>query len=234
MATKTTITLKKTDKLERVHTPLKTESGEKSEIRLLDPKLSAALISKKKETSEKLIKDAVNEYVKYHALEKSYKDQKDEAAQVIREYVGAVRDANAYEGDYQKTYRVLGKKDDTMQFSADVSQNDKFSIPKTADMTEIKTALGDATFDELFQKTTTISIKPEIMSNDTLRKEFSSILVDKLGMDGLKKYFVKEEVWQVKDGTDTHQYKIPKEKRDILLEHVNPSADTVKNSTSKS
>lgn len=217
--------------LERLHTPLKTEKGVKSTIRLLDPKASAAITIKDDKEVEISIKEAVNHYVHYHEVEKSAKDQKDEAAEALRTYVGAVRDANAKDNDYQKTYRVLGKKDGKLQYGADVSQNDKYGIPKDADMKVIKKTLGDTTFNDLFQKTTSISIKPEIMKNEALRKELSKILVEKLGMDGLKKYFHKEEVWSVKPGTDKKQYELPEKKQKAFLESVKPSADTVKNAT---
>lgn len=217
--------------LERLHTPLKTEKGMKSSIRLLNPKDTAAITLKEDKEVEILIKEAVNHYVHYHEVEKSAKDQKDEAAEALRTYVGAVRDANAKDNDYQKTYRVLGKKDGKLQYATDVSQNDKYRIPEDADIKVIKKTLGDTTFNNLFQKETSISIKPEIMKNETLRKELSKILVEKLGMDGLKKYFHKEEAWSVKTGTDRKQYELPEEKRKAFLESVKPSADTVKNAT---
>lgn len=217
--------------LERLHTPLKTEKGVKSTIRLLNPKATTAITVKDDKEVEILIKEAVNHYVHYHEVEKSAKDQKDEAAEALRTYVGAVRDANAKDKDYQKTYRVLGKKDGTLQYATDVSQNDKYGIPKDADMDVIKKSLGDTAFNDLFQKETSISIKPEIMKNESMRKELSKILVEKLGMDGLKKYFHKEEVWSVKPGTDRKQYELSEDKREAFLGSVKASADTVKNAT---
>jgi hypothetical protein len=214
---------------------VKTASGKASAVRAIDPQDDAVTleVGKDKEEVTEVIKTTVRDFAKASDKEKEYKAEKDQAAAFLRKYVGDMRDENALEGDYQKTYRILGPTGKGgLQYAADVSQADKFSMPKDADLIEgLKDKLDKETFDENFEKVLTIQIKPEILKNDKKRREFSKVIIEAIGVEGLQKYFQKEEVYQVKAGLDKRQYEMEEEDRESILDVVKPSADSVKNTS---
>jgi hypothetical protein len=175
------------------------------------------------------IKEAVRNYVIASNEEKSAQDRKNEAALALRAYVKPLRDTNAYAGDYQKTFRVAGIVAKTgLQYGAMVAHVDRFGLPKKeVDIAALKKLVGDKFFKEHFEKEITLSIKPEILDNKVLRKELTDKLLETLGVDGLKKYFKKEEVWTVLPGLDKDQYKLENEKRTEMLEFCKQYADKV-------
>lgn len=214
----------------------KTASGKKSAVRAIDPQDDTITldveVGDEIESTTETVKGQVRAFVQASNSEKAFKDQKETAARYLREYVTVMRTENALNGDYQKTYRLLGPKTKDAQFSADLSHNDKFSLPKDQSLIEgLKDVLDKDTFDETFEKVLTIQIKPEILKNDAKRREFSKMIVEAIGVEGLRKYFEKEEVYQVKKGLDKRQFEMEKEDREALFEVITPSADTVKNTT---
>jgi len=217
-----------TGPLNQATVAIKTESGKASALRAIDPEKTAVTMD---DGTIVVVKTAVNDYVKNILLKKSAEDQAADAAAVLRAYVGAVRDENAYQGDYQKSYRVIGSKTDKTQRAADVSQVDKFSVPKTEDIKAIREALGDDVFKDVFEQVTTISIKKNILDNAKKRKELSEKLVEALGKEGIKEFFQKEDVYVIRKGMDQKQYALDPAVRTKLLEQVKQSADAVKDAT---
>jgi len=177
----------------------------------------------------KKVKDAVRDFVQASTREAAAKEQKEEAANLLRNYVTPLRDANAYNGDYQKSYRVAGIVATTgLQYGVGVSQQDRVNLPKKeTEIAAIKALVGKDFFDKMFSKDVTISIKKEVIENKATLKELSIDLVEKFGVEGLKKYFKKEEVWTVNKGFDLAQYRLEDAVRKQLLELVTMYADQV-------
>jgi hypothetical protein len=209
-------------------TALKTASGKDSAARALDPKDSAVLTD---DGTEIKIAEAVTQYVLQDTAEKAAKESKEKSAAVVRAYASTVRDESALSGDYQKTLRVLGKQVKKVQYAVDASQVDKFTAPKSKDDIEaIRTVMGPA-FESVFEQTVELSIKKSVIENDTLRKELSQALYKALGVEGIRKYFEKEDTWRVKKGMAETQYSLSKTVRDALHTHTKPAADALKDAS---
>lgn len=215
-----------------------TPKGEVSELRKLHPtdedtvtieKTIGTGKDKKTEQLVKKVKDAVREFIIYSNQEKSAKEQKDDAANALREYVKVTRDKNAYAGDYQKSYRVVGGLATSgMQYGAAVQQVDRTTCPKKeSDIEAIKKLVGKKFFDQYFARELIISIKKDVLDNKDLRKELTNKLIEFFGVEGIKKYFTKEEVWAIKTGLDKGQYDLADETRVKFLEAVKFYADKV-------
>lgn len=215
----------------------KTASGKKSVVRCIDPQDDTVTlqveVDDEIEDRTEMVKGQVKAFVKASESEKAFKTQKEEAARYLREYVCKNRDENAIEGDYQKTYRVLGTKGaGGLQYAADVSQADKFSLPKDSQLIEdLRGSIDSDLFDENFEKVLVIQIKPEILKNDKTRREFSKLIVEAIGVEGLKKYFQKEEIYEVKEGLDQRQYAMDSEDRAKILGVAKQAADSVKDTS---
>lgn len=205
----------------------KTASGKASTVR--DVNVSQAVVKVGKDPIA--LRTTVKEFQRFSLLEKSYKEQKEEKAGIIRTFVGSLRDTNALAGDYQKSYRLVAEVKDRIEKAVTVSQVDKFSLPKKdGEMDDLKDFVGDEFFDENFEKVTTIAIKKSILNNKEKRRELSKILAEALGKEGMKKYFEKSEVWTVKDGLDQRQYQLEDKLTDFRA-IVKPSKDSVSDST---
>jgi hypothetical protein len=178
--------------------------------------------------TDNAIRKAIRDFIKYLRQEKSAKDQKDDAADIIRKHVVPIRDGNALTGDYQKTYRMIEEiTDKDVEHAVNVSQVDKWSKIEETNITTLKALVGDKFFDEAFEKVVTIKIKEEVMLDKTKRVELGKILKDALGVDGMAKYFEKEEVLVPKDGLEQYQYVLPKDKILEMRKLVKPSKDAV-------
>jgi hypothetical protein len=215
-----------------------TPGGEKSTMRTVTPaadisvtleKVTGSGKDKKTESIQKSVIDAVREYVIASNEEMSAKERKEDAAAALRLYVKDVRDNNAYAGDYMKTYRVAGIiAKSGIQYGASLSHMDRFSIPKKeVDIAELKKLVGSKFFDEHFLKEILISIKKEVLNNKDLRKELTDKLITAFGVEGIKKYFNKEEAWSVKEGLDKDQYDLDKDTRAKFAEKCKQYADQV-------
>jgi hypothetical protein len=204
-----------------------TPKGNKSTTRVLDPLDSFVTLE---DGTVVTVKEAVNSFVRYDLQEKSAKDQKEEFSSVLRDYAGKLRDEYAVNGDYQKTFRVLGGKSKELQMSADVSQADKFSVPKEEeDIQALKTILGEK-FGDYLERDVTISIRPEVLKNKGLRTELSKRLAEAFGEE-LKNYFVKDEIWTTKEGIDQLQYTLEEKNREEMRTKLVPAKDAVKNTS---
>jgi hypothetical protein len=210
-------------------TALKTASGKDSAARALDPGNSTVI---KDDNEEVKVVEAVTQYVLQDSAEKAAKLAKDDAADVIRVYAGTVRDENALAGDYQKTLRVMGRQIKSQQLAVDVASLDKFSVPKKKeDVLAIKALMGDAAFETVFEQTVELSIKKSVMENDALRKELSQTLFKALGVEGIKKFFEKEDTWKVKKGMAEDQYTLSATVREALKTHAPQAKDSIKDAS---
>ena len=215
-----------------------TPDGEVSVMRNLFPtedqmvsfdKTSGSGKNKIVETLSRKVKEVVRDYVIASNEEKSANDRKNEAALALRAYVKPTRDTNAYAGDYQKSFRVAGiVAKSGIQYGVMVAHIDRWGLPKKeVDIAALKKLVGAEFFKKHFEKEVTIAIKPEILDNKVLRKELTDKLLEAFGVDGLQKYFKKEEVWAVLPGLDKDQYGLNNETRTEMLESCKQYADKV-------
>lgn len=225
------------DALSKAGSGRTTPSGKKSNVRNVDPKdkeFSLEFKRKGQDEPDKITKkvtEAVAEFIRYRNLEESYKEQKSDMAEFIRKFVLELRDGNALQGDYQKTYRIVAGETKGVEKAVNVSQSDSFSAPKKDDIENIKALVGDDLFDEILEKEQVISIRKEIMDNKAKRKELAAKLVEAFGKDEIKEWFVKEERWVAKSGLDKTQYKVGEDKLPELRKFLKPSADSIKDTS---
>jgi hypothetical protein len=219
--------------LKHASVPTLTASGNKSEARAVDPQDTKVevLVDGKPETRSVL--ETVRKFCKALAEKKAKEEEAADHAIVLRTFVGELRTSNAVQGDYQKTYRVVGESADKVQYMADVSQADAWGALKGVDMKALRKKTGAAVFDAVVEEDESISIKPEILKNKVLRKEFSAALTAAFGIEGVKKYFQREVTWGVKEGTDKAQYTLPADQKVVLTEGFKQSADSVKDASQK-
>ena len=209
-------------------TAVKTASGAESAARAIDPINSTVVTD---EGEEVRVVEAVTQYVLQDTAEKAAKEAKEKQAAVIRTYTGTVRDENALAGEYQKTLRVLGRQIKGVQYAVDASHTDKYSVPDSKeDIERIKTLMGPA-FETVFEQTVELSIKKNVMENETLRKELSQVLFKALGVEGIKKFFKKEDTWRVKKGVAENQYMLDKAVREALRANAKQAADALKDAS---
>jgi hypothetical protein len=212
----------------KVTTAVKTAAGKESTARAIDPADATVVLD---DQTEVRVVEAVTQYVMQDTAEKAAKEAKEKSAEVIRTFTGTVRDENALDGKYQKTLRVMGRKVKGMQFAVDAMHTDKFTAPKVKDdILAIKALMGPA-FDSVFEETIELSIKKSVMENDALRKELSVVLFNALGIEGIKKFFEKEETWKVKKGMAEDQYRLEKAVRETLRSKVKQAADAIKDAS---
>jgi hypothetical protein len=207
--------------------------GKEPVVRDYDPKDASIEVGSGKKKENKRIKTLIKDFILFMRQEKSYKKQKEEVAEHIREFTGNLRDENALAGDYQKTYRLIESVDGGIETAVNVTQTDKFSKIIDDAVQGIKKVVGDTFFNKFFEKDISISIKPEMLADKTARQELSEALVKALGVDGVKKYFVKEEAWAIKDGLDKGQYELGKDTLPKFREVVKQNADAISESSKK-
>ena len=75
-----------------------------------------------------------------------------------------------------------------------------------------------------------IGIRKEVLEDRKLRRELTDKLLEAFGGEAeLKKWFVKEEAWSIKDGLAEGQYDLDEDTREQFLEQCPQYADQVKN-----
>jgi hypothetical protein len=204
---------------------LKQASGKKTDVRGIEA--GEETLPKGKETIK--IADAIAAYVNAAAQESQYKEQKDEHASIIREFVNNVRGYFNKQGQYVKTFRVFGNKLKKLLYAVDVAHQDRFNPPSNKeDIESIKKLLGQGNFDQIFEENITISIKKTVSDNDVMRRELSKLLIEKLGPEGLKRYFERDAVYVVKKGLAEKINKFPEEIQKIIKENLKQTSDSIK------
>jgi len=218
--------------LKHASAPLLTKSGAKSEARPIDPQDTKVEVTVDGKPEEKSVLEAVRKYCQALAAKKAAEEEAGVYAEVLRAFVGDVRTENAAQGDYQKTYRVVGDQYTEgkvkMQAQTDVTGADKFTRRKGVDLDAVRKRVGAASFDTVAEQEETITFNEAILKNRAERKELSKLLLEKFGVEGIKKYFVREAVWVTKDGMDKTQHTLAPEVKAILAECFQQAADSVK------
>jgi len=229
--------------LDKADVQIKTPSGKASAVRAIDPGDTIIEVETDVDgtasVTEVKVKTAVTNYIQKLQAKKEAEEATAEAASVVRYFTGLVRSDNAKNGDYQKTYRLMGNKGQKTAYAVDVSENDSFSVSSELDLNDKDTrkalidVLGEDNFKKLFEEKTTIGIKKEVLDNETLRKELSGTLFKLFGKDGIKKFFRRDTLWSVKKGVEQLQYKLDAEVAEEFGKIATQSADTVKDKSTK-
>lgn len=214
--------------LKNASAPVLTPGGKPSEARAVDPQ--DTVVESDELGGKVQVRESVRRYCKALAAKKLAEKEAEEHAAVLRAYVGELRRRNALQGDYQKTYRVVGERADKLVYQVDVSEFDSWRPLKGVDLKELR-ALDREAFDDVAEEETTISIKDEVLKNKALRLELSRKLEEALGVDGIKKFFKKETTYVVREGMDARHHTLPKAQAAVLEKGFKQVADSVKDAT---
>jgi hypothetical protein len=180
-----------------------------------------------KATGKDLIEALIN-FVKISQQEKKLKEEKESYTNVIRNFIKEVRDFFSSRGDFIKTYRVE-KEDNDFVYAVDVSKLNKYTLPtKREDLEKMKRELTVGIFNQLFEETLTIKIKDIIVNNPQKRKELTKVLIDALGEEKVKEYFIKKTIIEPKEDIEEKIYQLSEEERKIFFKYVKESTDSVK------
>jgi hypothetical protein len=205
-----------------------TPSGEKSEVRAVDPQNTEVEGKDEKgKPADVFVKAAPQGYILALADKKAAEARAERYGEILRTYVGDLRDQNALAGDYQKTYRVVGDRHGDVLYQVDVAEADKWNPVKGVDLKALR-AKDKASFDAVADEDSTISIREEVMDNRDLRAELSKGLLAQFGVEGIKKFFKQDTVFIVRKGMEEKQYALPAEQKVVLNAGWKQVADGVR------
>lgn len=211
--------------------PIITASGSKSKTRGVDVSDHRVKTANGGIAS---VAHSVKNYVVLLEKEKETKSEKEQHSEIIRKHTDAIRNYFRKHGTYLKTYRLVGEKEDDYQYAVDVQENDKFSVPDNKeDIENLKLALGEDIFKQIFEEVTTISIKKSVMDDENQRKELSKILFQAIGTDGIKKFFDRGTQWTVKKGLSEKIHTYEDKIQSTIRDNLKQSADTIKDASSE-
>jgi len=215
--------------LKNASVPALTKSGEKSEARAVDPQDTQVEVDGSKNPVD--VKGAVLRYCKALKAKKDAENEAAVAADALRAYVGELRKENAEQGDYQKTYRVVGERRDKKVYAADVTQSDRWNMRKKVKPADVLKEHGKVVFDKVVLTDESIQIRGDVMSNRAKRRELSKKLEEALGIDGIREFFEKVTMYRVRDGMDRDQYTLDASEWAVIDALFTQSADSVKDAT---
>jgi len=215
--------------LKNAAAPTLTPSGKESEARAIDPQDSTVTDADGK--NPVVVKEAVRLYAKALAAKKAAEEDAADKAEILRVYVGDLRWENAVQGDYHKTYRVVGDRRDKLQYAVDVSEVARFNPIKGVKSKDVIDEHGKDAFDAVVVQEETIKIKDSILSNRAKRLELSKKLEEALGADGIKEFFQKDTIFVVREGMDEKRYTMVPEQRCVLEKMFKQTSDSVKDAT---
>jgi hypothetical protein len=160
-------------------------------------------IAKKKSDKEiisnapQAVKKAVSNVIKAKAAKKKAESDIKVNETPVIEFGNTLKNERAFNGDYNKSYKIQGLNDDVVTF---VTAN-KFSH-KEDDEEEIAEIMGEENFEELMPKAYTIKVKSEVFNDPDLQKE----LMEKMG-DRFNDFFEVESSRKVTENFDEELYK---------------------------
>ena len=206
-----------------------TKTGAESKARGVDASEETVVIGGKAHH----VAPAVSGYVMALSEEKRLKNEKEGYADVLRTFSKQVRDYFTEEtGQHRKTYRILGNEKNGFQYAVDAIETDKFSYSTDKeDLQNLREALGDDAFKELFEETIEIGIKKSVMSNEKKRKELSMKLIEKFGKEGIIDYFDRKVTWKLKSGLADSKHTLDKKVQEVLDQNLKQAADSLKDAS---
>lgn len=154
------------------------------------------------------VKDAVDHYVKHKKLMKEHKADMEQASDVIIEFGEEHQDKEGFNGNFRKSYKVQGNKEEV----SFVSSN-RYSLDSSDE--ETLRALVDGKFEELFEEVFDVELRPEVLQDEKLQAEFMELVGEQFG-----KFFVTRKTLKVADEFDKNVYKLNKKKVANLRAYV--------------
>lgn len=154
------------------------------------------------------IKEKVDLFVNNKAqIKRLEAEQKDVETEIIN-HVRAQQDANAYAGNFSKSYLVAGSTCEVTYVTSD-----RFSVPQEEEtLTEVKKLVGKK-YDEFFEVRRSITMKKGVVENEKLLDKIATAC-EKAGLSLGEIFDVGDKVF-AKDSLDEKQYSIPAAKLDM-------------------
>lgn len=184
-----------------------------------------------KATGKEVI-DALINFVRISKEEKKLKEEKENYATILRNFIKNIRDFFSSRGDFVRTYRIEKdeeEKEEGFVYAVDVSKLNKYTLPvRKEDIDKMKKELTVGVFNQLFEETLVIKIKDMISNNPQKRKELTKILIEALGEDKVKEYFIKRTTIEPKADISEKIYQLSEEEKNILFKYIKESSDSVK------
>jgi hypothetical protein len=143
-------------------------------------------------TPPESIKKLVDEVVKWKKIEKEAKAEKEFRETEVVDWTKNVQDEKALKGQFQKSYKVAGFKENLTYVSSDY-----FSAIKEENISDLQKIFGNS-FSEFIQKKVTVSLNEEVMSSPELQAELMSFLPG----EKFKKFFSAVSEYKTVDGFD--------------------------------
>jgi len=118
------------------------------------------------------LRKLIDQFVEEKGKEKKAKAEKEYAETEILKWTREQQDAYAVKGNFQKSFKVLGEKE-TVTFVS----SDKFSPIGEANAASLKEVMGKK-FEELIIQKTTVLIKEEVLTDESLQEELMELIGD--------------------------------------------------------
>jgi hypothetical protein len=156
------------------------------------------------------IKAVVDAFVSHKAAIKALEAKLEDAEAVIIEHVRAQQDANAYKGDYCKSYLVSGT-----NCEITYTTTDRFSVPQKEEILKaIKKLIGDKKYVEFFKVKQSINLKDSVIKDEIILNKVAAAC-EKNGLPIAEIFDVGEKIVAC-DNLDEKQYTIPVEKLSLF------------------
>jgi hypothetical protein len=213
---------------------IKDSKGKVSKVRGIDASTETVEVTDDaKKVTLKNVGEAVFDYVTASSQEKAFKEKKEEAAGILRTFIGGVRKFfSGKETEPTKTYRVLGKEVGGLTYAVDVSSSDKVTFSdKKEDIMKFKKEITAGVFKQLLKEESVISIKKIVSDDDKKRKEFTALLLEKLGEDMVKEYFERSVTYVPTPDMFSKIRSLSKEGQKIVWDFFKAPSDAVKDAT---
>lgn len=159
---------------------------------------------------------SVDELVEWKRKEKEAKAEKESREADVIEYVKGYQDDRAFEGDYQKSYRVKGEKE-----IVTVVSSDRFSAFNPEDEASLKEILGKK-YEEFVDERIQVTVKEEVFENPDLQQELMRLIPP----DQFGRFFNAERKLVCAKGFDQRIYTLGKkivERLRPLIKQAKPS-----------
>ena len=231
----------------------KTAKGEDSARILLDPVDATVTVThnlgtpKKPKPVEKTytIKRLVKRINKAAELEKQVKKEKEFLQDAMRAFVEPIRADEATNGNYVKSFQVLGtisangiqsalacEQQDGASFDGEAIIEDSNNL-KVIDL--IRTVVDNKeTFYDLFASETLIGFRPTFVANkEKMAKLRTTLEGAGWSKEDITEALFSETQWSVKPGFREKLYKLPAEITTTILKHLTPFVDKLKDVSTK-
>jgi hypothetical protein len=137
------------------------------------PKKSGRVVKEIITDAPKAVKEGISKVLKAKATKKAAESEIKIGETPVIEFGQTVKDKRAFDGDYNKSYKVQGLTDD--EVITFVTAN-KFSY-KPEDEAEVKNLMGEEDFDEMIPEGFQITVKEEVFADPKMQK----FMMDKFG-----------------------------------------------------